>query len=270
MARLLIVEDDRDLQRILQINFELAGHLVQTAGAGGQALDQIHVQHPDLVLLDLMLPDTSGTEVCKALRSDLATRNLPIVMLTAKAEEIDRVVGLELGADDYITKPFSMRELILRVEAILRRATVTTEDDLIQFGALRIHRQAHRVWVDQQEIELTALEFRLLVTLYDLRNRVRSRMALLNAVWGVETDITTRTVDTHVKRLREKLGQAGTYVETVRGVGYRFADTPDGCTVRCCRPAEAGVGERTGLRSDDSMSDDGSQDGASGRSRAAE
>jgi two-component system phosphate regulon response regulator PhoB len=150
-------------------------------------------------------------------------------MVTARGEEIDRVVGFELGADDYVVKPFSVRELLLRVQAVLRRgkSEPMTPEALVEFGKLRIDRGAHRVWVDEQEIELTALEFRLLVTLYDRRNRVQTRSALLDDVWGIQADITTRTVDTHVKRLREKLEAARDYVETVRGVGYRFVGSPD-------------------------------------------
>jgi two-component system phosphate regulon response regulator PhoB len=179
------------------------------------------------VLLDLMLPDVSGTEICRAIKDDPSTRTTPVVMLTARAEEIDRVVGFEIGADDYVTKPFSVRELVLRIRAVLRRSeTRTGEANLVEFGTLRIDRDAHRIWVDLEEIELTALEFKLLVTLYDRRNRVQSRSALLDHVWGIDTKISTRTVDAHVKRLREKIGSARDYIETVRGVGYRFAETP--------------------------------------------
>jgi two-component system phosphate regulon response regulator PhoB len=148
-------------------------------------------------------------------------------MVTARGEEIDRVVGFELGADDYVVKPFSVRELLLRVQAILRRNSRESESgEMIEFGVLRIDRGAHRVWVETQEIELTALEFRLLLTLYERKNRVQTRSALLDEVWGIQADITTRTVDTHVKRLREKLEAARDYVETVRGVGYRFVASP--------------------------------------------
>jgi two-component system phosphate regulon response regulator PhoB len=151
-------------------------------------------------------------------------------MLTARGEEVDRVVGFELGADDYVVKPFSVRELLLRIEAVLRRASTPASEDVspIEFGRLRVDRGAHRVWVDGEEVVLTALEMRLLVTLYDRRNRVQSRATLLDDVWGIQADITTRTVDTHVKRLREKLGAAGDYIETVRGVGYRFTEKPGG------------------------------------------
>jgi two-component system phosphate regulon response regulator PhoB len=148
-------------------------------------------------------------------------------MLTAKGEEIDRVIGFELGADDYVVKPFSVRELLLRVNAVLRRSASDGEGATTQFGMLRVDRGAHRVWVDSDEIELTALEFKLLLTLHDRRNRVQTRDALLSDVWRIDADVTTRTVDTHVKRLREKLGPAGVYVQTVRGVGYRFAERPD-------------------------------------------
>jgi two-component system phosphate regulon response regulator PhoB len=151
-------------------------------------------------------------------------------MLTAKSEEIDRVIGFEIGADDYVVKPFSVRELLLRVQAVLRRAGSEETGETTQFGLLRVDRGAHRVWVEGQEVELTALEFNLLLTLHDRRNRVQTRDALLSDVWRIDADVTTRTVDTHVKRLREKLGPAGIYVQTVRGVGYRFAERPDELT----------------------------------------
>jgi two-component system, OmpR family, phosphate regulon response regulator PhoB len=154
-------------------------------------------------------------------------RSVPVVMLTARSEEIDRIVGFELGADDYIVKPFSVRELVLRIRAVLRRgATRPVASDLVQFGVLRIDRDAHRVWVEGDEVELTAIEFKLLVTLYDRGNRVQHREALLDHVWGIDTKISTRTVDAHIKRLREKMGPVREYIETVRGIGYRFAEWP--------------------------------------------
>ncbi|HVJ89829.1 MAG TPA: response regulator [Labilithrix sp.] len=228
MARILVIEDEADIQQVLDYNLREKGHKVFIAGTGEEGLKIAREKRPDLVLLDLMLPGMPGTEVCKVLKSDPATKNTQVLMLTAKGEEIDRVVGFELGADDYVVKPFSVRELLLRVQAILRRSV--GEQDAVagfQFGKLRVDREAHRVWADDQELELTALEFKLLVTLYDRRNRVQTRSALLSDVWGIDADITTRTVDTHVKRLREKLGEAGNYIETVRGVGYRFTDTPE-------------------------------------------
>ena len=231
MARILVIEDETDIQQVLDYNLREKGHKVFIAGKGEEGLRIAREKRPDLVLLDLMLPDLPGTEICKTLKSDPATRNVQVVMLTAKGEEIDRVVGFELGADDYVTKPFSVRELLLRVQAILRRSQGEQEAaTTIQFGRLRVDREAHRVWADDAELELTALEFKLLVTLYDRRNRVQTRAALLSDVWGIDADITTRTVDTHVKRLREKLGDAGNYIETVRGVGYRFADAPEEAT----------------------------------------
>jgi two-component system phosphate regulon response regulator PhoB len=229
MSRILIIEDERDLQKVLEFNLAQAGHEVVSTASGRAGLALARERKPDLVLLDLMLPDVQGTDVCKALRRDPATSAISIVMLTAKGEEMDRVVGFELGADDYVVKPFSVRELLLRIDAVLRRSSEPRSGKgTLEFGCLRIDNEAHRVWVSGREIELTALEFKLLVTLLERKNRVQSRSALLSDVWGIEADITTRTVDTHVKRLREKLGEAGDYVETVRGVGYRFADSPAG------------------------------------------
>ena len=229
MARILVVEDEQDLQQVLSYNLKQAGHGAVVTKLGLEGLRLAREQRPDLVLLDLMLPDVSGTEVCKQLKESPATRSVPVMMLTAKGEEIDRVVGFELGADDYVVKPFSVRELLLRIQAILRRGKGDTNEvePSVEFGRLRIDRGAHRTWVDGVEIELTALEFKLLVTLYDRRNRVQTRTVLLDDVWGIQADITTRTVDTHVKRLREKLEGARDYVETVRGVGYRFVSAPE-------------------------------------------
>jgi two-component system phosphate regulon response regulator PhoB len=229
MARILVVEDEKDLQDLLSYNLRQAGHEPAVVSLGQDALTHVRTNPPDLVLLDLMLPDMPGTDVCRSLKSDPATRGIPVVMLTARGEEIDRVVGFELGADDYVVKPYSMRELTLRLQAILRRRAAPADAaGLSTFGRLRIDREGHRVWVDGQEVTLTALELRLLSTLYDRRGRVQSRAVLLDEVWRMSSDVNTRTVDTHVKRLREKLGDAGVYLETVRGVGYRFTGgTPD-------------------------------------------
>ncbi|HEV8321748.1 MAG TPA: response regulator [Myxococcota bacterium] len=229
MARVLVIEDEPDLRQVLEYNLRQDGHEVLTAVAGRDGLRLARERAPALVLLDLMLPDVPGTEVCKSLKSDPATRAVPVLMLTAKGEEIDRVVGFQLGADDYVVKPFSVRELLLRVQAILRRSQGAAAEarPAVDFGQLRIDRDAHRVWVAGAEVELTALEFKLLVGLYERGNRVQTRSTLLDDVWGIEADITTRTVDTHVKRLRDKLGAAGAYIETVRGVGYRFAESPE-------------------------------------------
>jgi two-component system phosphate regulon response regulator PhoB len=232
MTRILIVEDEPDLQQVLEYNLKQAGHDVIVTKLGREGLRIAREQKPDVVLLDLMLPDLPGTEVCKQLKESPATRGSNVIMLTARGEEIDRVVGFELGADDYVTKPFSVRELLLRIQAVVRRNKSEPADveSTVEFGKLRIDRGAHRVWVEATEIELTALEFKLLVTLYDRKNRVQTRSTLLDDVWGIQADITTRTVDTHVKRLREKLEAARDYVETVRGVGYRFVGTPDEAT----------------------------------------
>lgn len=238
MPRIVLIEDELDLQQVLEYNLRQAGHEVFLAGRGDLGLSLCKKEHPDLVLLDLMLPDMGGTEICRILKGDPATSAIPVVMLTAKSEEIDRVTGFQLGADDYVTKPFSIRELLLRIQAVLRRSTSQTsqssntptqqpDERVIEFGILRIDKDAHRVWVERKEIELTALEFRLLCQLVSQKNRVQTRSALLGDVWHIEADITTRTVDTHVKRLREKLGPAGRYIETVRGTGYRFAESPE-------------------------------------------
>jgi two-component system phosphate regulon response regulator PhoB len=233
-ALILIVEDERDLLATLEYNLEREGYQTRIAATGREALEAARLLPvPDLVLLDLMLPDLSGTEVCRQLRQDEATREVPVIMCTAKAEEIDRVVGFEVGADDYVVKPYSVRELLLRIRAVLRRAAAPKEEGAredaedFSFGRLRVDVAGHQVWVDGEEIRLTALEFRLLTTFHSRRGRVQSRERLLSDVWGYQADVTTRTVDTHVKRLREKLDAAGDYIETVRGVGYRFRSRPD-------------------------------------------
>ncbi|HSC86023.1 MAG TPA: response regulator transcription factor [Polyangiaceae bacterium] len=230
MTKIVIVDDEKDILDVLEFNLHAAGYEVVTASTGREGLALALSSRPDLVILDLMLPDMSGTEVCKQLRESAETKTLPVLMLSARGEEIDRVVGFELGADDYVTKPFSVRELLLRVKAVLRRSrkdAAPKRSLLIEFGKLRIDREAHRVWVEQEEIVLTALEFKLLVTLFERKNRVQTRSSLLEHVWGIHAHISTRTVDAHVKRLREKLAEARDYVETVRGVGYRFKESPD-------------------------------------------
>ncbi|MBK8792380.1 MAG: response regulator transcription factor [Holophaga sp.] len=230
MTRVLVIEDERDLQQVLAYNLRKEGFDVLQALDGLEGLRTAKVHKPDMILLDLMLPDLPGTEVCKALKADATTREIPVLMLTAKGEEIDRVLGFELGAEDYVVKPFSVRELLLRIHAILRRvqgAKTSNPEDTVTFGRLRIDTAAYRAWVDATEIQLTSIEFRLLVMLYERRNRVQTRASLLEDVWGLQADTETRTVDTHVKRLREKLGAAEIYIETVRGVGYRFAASPE-------------------------------------------
>jgi len=230
MERILVIEDEADLLQVLEYNLRQQGYDVTTSSHGVAGLKLLREGTFDLVMLDLMLPDIAGTEICRTIKNDPALKHISVMMLTAKGEEIDRVVGFELGADDYVTKPFSVRELMLRVQAVLRRGRKTDDAikvaDMVEFGLLKIDQSAHRVWVHETEIELTALEFKLLLTLWQRKNRVQSRAALLEMVWGISADINTRTVDTHVKRLREKLNGASDYIETVRGVGYRFAEQP--------------------------------------------
>ena len=227
-AKILVVEDEADLVGVLQYNLKKEGYTVKAARSGAEGLRLVAEELlPDLVVLDLMLPDISGIDVCRQLRADPRTRGVAVLMLTAKGEESDRVRGFEVGADDYVTKPFSVRELMLRVKALLRRGAPgePLPSDGV-FGALRVDKAAHRAWVGGEEVVLTALEFRLLAAFLDRKGRVQTRDALLADVWDIHADVTTRTVDTHVKRLREKLGAAGEYIETVRGVGYRFRSTP--------------------------------------------
>lgn len=227
----LVVDDENDLVENLAFNLEKAGYMVRRAGSGGGALAQATTTPlPDLILLDLQLPDLSGTEVCRRLRANAQTAGIPIIMITAKGEEVDRVVGLEVGADDYVVKPFSVRELMLRIRAVLRRSAAETAptSSATQFGELQVDPEAHRVWVGEDEVVLTALEFKLLETLLAARGRVQTRERLLMVVWNMPSDLSTRTVDTHVKRLRQKLGSAGRYIETVRGIGYRFTDEAGG------------------------------------------
>src|SRR5580704_12025848 len=227
MARVLVIEDEADLREVLQYNLTQAGHRPFTAATGDAGLKLALEVKPDIVLLDLMLPDLPATLVAKALRREPATQFVPIIMVTAKAEEIDRIVGFELGADDYVVKPFSVRELLLRIDAVLRRGK-TSEQRVIEVAELRIDKDAHRVTVGVDEVSLTALEFKLLVTLIERRDRVQGRGTLLSDVWAMDSEIASRNVDTHVKRLRDKLGTAGRFIETVRGVGYRFSEAPSG------------------------------------------
>jgi two-component system phosphate regulon response regulator PhoB len=225
--KVLVVEDETDLVRTLEYNFRQAGFEVYTATSGAEGLRLAGAKGPDLVLLDLMLPDIQGTEVCRQLKADPKTRTTPVIILTARGEEVDRVVGFEIGADDYVTKPFSVRELILRARAVLRRGEQLGSLETVKLGNLTVDSEAHRVHVEGREISLTALEFRLLWTLVRRRDRVQTRQTLLNDVWGLNLNVETRTIDTHIKRLREKLGKAGSLIETVRGVGYRFGPTDE-------------------------------------------
>jgi two-component system phosphate regulon response regulator PhoB len=225
VTSVLLVDDERDMLSLLDFNLRAAGFETLLATTGEQALSTLRRRLPDLVLLDLMLPDLSGTEICRQIKTDGRTRQLPVVMLTAKGSEVDRVVGFEVGADDYITKPFSVRELVLRLKAVLRRGggyPVGRPPGAV--GPIRIDVDAHRAFVDDGEVDLTPLEFRLLTTMMSRLGRVQSREQLLEDVWEMSADVETRTIDTHVKRLREKLGSGRELLETVRGIGYRLAD----------------------------------------------
>jgi len=224
--QILVVDDEPDIVELVRFNLTQAGFDVDTAATGDEALDQVRRNTPDLVVLDILLPDRSGTEVCREIRSDPKISDLPVIMLTARGEEVDRVVGFELGADDYVTKPFSPRELILRIQAVLRRPRHEPEEkrSLLRHGRLCLDLERHRCHVEEEEIDLTAKEFGLLEALMTRQGRVMSREQLLDEVWGSDVNVTTRTIDTHLKRLREKLGLASDLIHTVRGVGYRFSE----------------------------------------------
>jgi DNA-binding response OmpR family regulator len=219
----LIVEDEADVLDLVAYNLKKAGYQTRAARDGAAGLQQARDDLPALIILDLMLPGIEGTEVCRQLKADPKTAHIPVLMLTAKAEEVDRIVGLELGADDYVTKPFSPRELVLRVKRILGRGR-SAPAEVLKAGDIAIDLAKHQATVRGQPVELTATEFKLLSTLLERRGRVQTRDTLLTDVWGYEGDVDTRTVDTHVRRLREKLGKAADSIETVRGVGYRFAE----------------------------------------------
>ena len=227
----LIVEDEPDIRKTIDYNLSKESFKVVQAESIAEGEKALAANKIDVIILDLMLPDDSGLTLCRDIKSDAKTKHIPVIILTAKTEEVDRVVGFELGADDYVTKPFSVRELILRVKAILKRSVDSPqqENDIsdIEAGDLRLNLDAHQVFVRDEEIALTALEFRLLKHLLDRRGRVQTRDQLLEEVWGYSSDVTTRTVDTHIKRLREKLLGAGDCIQTIRGVGYRFARSAD-------------------------------------------
>jgi DNA-binding response OmpR family regulator len=224
--KILVADDEPDMLGLVMSNVKQAGFDPVAAEDGTTALALARDSQPSLIILDLMLPGMSGIEVCKALKKDAATAKIPIIMLTAKAEEVDRIVGFELGADDYVTKPFSPRELVLRIQSVLKRTGTAVETQLeeLRLGEITIDRSRCEASVRGKPMELTATEFKLLTTLVERRGRVQSRDALLNDVWGYESIIDTRTVDTHIRRLREKLGVAADYIETIRGFGYRMVE----------------------------------------------
>ena len=227
--KILLIEDEPDIRKTLEYNLSREGFDVICASSLSEGKNYINTNQFSLILLDLMLPDGSGLDLCRELKTDSDKKLTPIIILTAKDDEVDKVVGFELGADDYVTKPFSVRELILRVKAVLKRGNAKSENLEVQrqFGDLVIDVESHEVFVNKEHVVLTALEFKLLRQLVDRRGRVQSRDQLLSDVWGYSADVTTRTVDTHIKRLREKLGAMGKYVQTIRGVGYKFSRTPE-------------------------------------------
>jgi two-component system phosphate regulon response regulator PhoB len=227
--KILIIEDEPDIRKTLEYNISREGYEVISASSLSEGREKLESASFSLLLLDLMLPDGSGLDLCRELKQDKSLSSMPVIILTAKDDEVDKVVGFELGADDYVTKPFSVRELILRVKAVLKRGERKSDNMEVQrqFGELKIDVDSHEVFVNDEQVNLTALEFKLLCQLVDRRGRVQSRDQLLSDVWGYSSDVTTRTVDTHIKRLREKLGDMGKYVQTIRGVGYKFTRTPD-------------------------------------------
>ena len=229
--RILVVEDDPHILKLIQYNLEKAGFECRTAAGGQQAFEELERQKIRLIVLDIMLPGMDGFELCKEIKKKQAWASIPVLMLTARAEEIDRVLGLELGADDYMVKPFSPRELVLRIKVILRRGESKegASSVILTVGKLTVDKSRPKVTVNAKEVQLTAMEFKLLVLLMERRGRVQSRERLLNDVWDIDAEVTTRTVDTHIKRLRQKLGKMGRCIETIRGSGYRFCEEGSSC-----------------------------------------
>lgn len=221
--KILIVEDEQDVAELLAHHLRKEGFAVAIVGTGRAAFAAVKNESPALIVLDLMLPEISGLDLCRMIKSNPETENVPILMLSARIEEIDRVLGFELGADDYVVKPFSPRELVLRIRAILRRLSQDRERELLRVGELVLDRSRHEVRAANRVIDCTATEFKLLALLMEREGRVQERDRLLTDVWGYDSIIDTRTVDTHMRRLRDKLGPHGSYIETIRGFGYRLA-----------------------------------------------
>jgi len=225
MKTILMIEDEKDIVDLVEYHLKQSGFSVTSALDGSTGLERARKKRPDLIILDLMLPEMDGKDICRSLKSNPLTQSIPILMLTAKAEETDRLIGFELGADDYVTKPFSPKELVLRVKAILRRKEVDQEGEkVIQIGDLLIDIDRHHVSIKKNSIDLTSTEFKLLVELATKKGRVQTREHLLDRVWGYTYEGYARTVDTHIRRLREKMGSYGDSIETIRGVGYRFRE----------------------------------------------
>jgi len=225
MEKILVVEDEKNISKLVRYNLEKAGFGCIATITAEDALDILNKESINLIILDIMLPKMDGVQFCKIIKQDKNFSHIPIVMLTAKGEEVDKVVGFELGVDDYVVKPFSPRELILRIKAILKRGTQKEETKaILSSHNIIVDSERHKVKVDKKEISLPLMEFKLLRTLIERKGRVQSRDRLLDDVWGVSAEVTTRTVDTHIKRLRKNLGKAGKLVETIRGIGYRIKE----------------------------------------------
>ncbi len=223
--KILIVEDDKHISKLVKYNLEKAGFDCTVTITGEEALEILDREAIDLIILDIMLPKMDGFETCKRIKQDKKLSHIPIAMLTAKGEEVDKVVGFELGADDYVVKPFSPREMLLRVKAILKRGKPKEAvKDILSADKLTVDIPRHKVTIDKKEIRLTQIEFKLLATLMQRKGRVQSRDRLLEDVWDMASEVTTRTIDTHIKRVRQKLGKMGKMIETVRGIGYRFSE----------------------------------------------
>ena len=223
--KILIVEDDKHISKLVKYNLEKAGFVCIVTITGEEALEILDKDPIDLIILDIMLPKMDGLQACKIIKQDKKLSPIPIIMLTAKGEEVDRVVGFELGADDYVVKPFSPRELVLRAKAILKRGLPQEiTKDILSADKLKVDIPRHKVTFNKKTVCLTPMEFKLLITLMQRRGKVQSRDRLLDDVWDIASDVTTRTIDTHIKRLRQKLGKAGKLIETVRGLGYKFKE----------------------------------------------
>lgn len=223
--KILIVEDEKNISKLIKYNLDKADYYCAIVSTGEKALDALKREIFDLVILDIMLPGIDGLEVCREIKQQEKLKSIPVIMLTAKGEEVDRIVGLELGADDYMTKPFSPRELVLRIKAILKRGKPEPgKKELLSADDITIDIPKHKVTVNNKVIDLTQMEFKLLVTLIERRGRVQTRDRLLSDVWSIDTGVDTRTIDTHIKRLREKLGRPGRLIETVRGLGYKLKE----------------------------------------------
>lgn len=247
MARVLVVEDEPDVAEILNYNLQSAGFETLIAATGREAVLMCEASHPDIILLDLVLPDMPGIQVCRSLKSSTSTKDIPVVIVSARSDEIDRVVGFEVGADDYVVKPYSVRELLLRMRRSLERhRALRPGSDLLHSGALKLDVGAHRVWVGETQIDLRMTEFKLLMCLCEHPAHVLTREHLLEMVWGRGSTVALRTVDAHIKRLRDRLGAAGNQIETVRGVGYRMDD--EGAQRHHLGPASGTTSAHIGLQ----------------------